>query len=255
MFISPLRRTWSATTTSNRIGSRTATTSLALGLLALSACGGSSAEADESGSDVASLDEVASLDPAAAGESAGDEGSTLDADEAALEFSQCLRDQGLDVPDIGVDANGNIDLRGTFQDLGPDDGGFGDALDACRDIIADVGFGGGRGAGGFADNTAVQDAMVEMTECVREQGFPEAAELSFGQQGQGGAPPDNADGEQRGQGQATGPGQGGLGSRFAAQMGLDPEDPDVTAAMETCLPIIEDAFAAAGVGTRGQADG
>lgn len=227
----------------------------ALTALTLSACGGATSATDAS-ADAASANEVASLDDTEAQPDVQDATSTLDADEAALEFSACLREQGLDVPDIGVDADGNVQVRDALDAIDRSDGSFRDAMDACADILAGTGFGGGAGGpgGNLRDNVEIQDALVELTDCMRDQGFDEATELTLGQPGGGqdgdetGQPP--ADG-QRGQGERQGPGQGGQTTRFITQMGLDPEDPAVVDAMEICAPIIDEAFTAAGVGQPG----
>jgi hypothetical protein len=219
--------------------------------LTLSSCSGTTSATDTS-SDVASANEVASLDDTAALSDVEDTESTLDADEAALEFSACLREQGLDVADIGVDADGNIQVRDALNSVDRTDGSFREAMNACTDIIADAGFGGGRG--GLQDNVEIQDALVELTDCMRDQGFDEATELTLGQAGGGQAAGAEATGEppadgQRGQGE--GQGQGDRTARFITQMGLDPEDPAVVEAMDVCAPIIDDAFTAAGVGQPG----
>ncbi|BAN03531.1 hypothetical protein [Ilumatobacter coccineus] len=263
MLFPSIGRTPSSPPRAARFRHQTAVASAGIALIAISACGSPAADADEAASDVASLDEVASLDaPTDGGDTASDAGSTLDADEAALAFSECLREQGLDVPDIGVDGDGNIDLRDAFEGIEPGGGDFREATQACGDLLGDANFGGGRAAGGFADNTAIQDALVELTECVRDAGFPEATEVTFGQPGQAtgngaGADADGSGGPaQRGQGQGGGPGQGDIGLRFAGQMGLDADDPEVIAAMETCTPILDEAFTEAGLGGPGQqADG
>jgi hypothetical protein len=229
----------------------------ALALLTLSACGGTTSTTDAS-SDDALANEVASLDDSEALPDAQDAGSTLDADEAALEFSACLREQGLDVPDIGVDADGNVQVRDALDAVDRTDGSFRDAMDACADILADTGFGGGGGGpgGGLRDSVEMQDALVELTDCMRDQGFDEATELTLGQPGGGQAADGEAAGEpsadrQRGQGEGQGPGQGDRTARFITQMGLDPEDPAVVEAMDVCVPIIDDAFTAAGIGQAG----
>ncbi|MGK0313241.1 MAG: hypothetical protein ACI8RC_002880, partial [Ilumatobacter sp.] len=156
--------------------------------------------------------------------------------------------------------DGNIDLRSAFEDVDRSGGDFRAANEACRNLLADNNFGGGR-QGGVADDTAVADALVELADCVRDQGFPEATEVSFGQPGQGDS--ENAGGQQgadggapqRGQGEGGGPGQGDIGMRLAGAMGLDAEDPAVIAAMQACTPIIEQAFTDTGVGGRGQDEG
>ena len=77
--------------------------------------------------------------------------------------------EGLDVPDIGVDTNGNIALRDAFEQVDRSDAAFGDAMDACSDLHAGAGFGGGPGAG--RDSTECRDALVELSDCVRDAGF------------------------------------------------------------------------------------
>jgi hypothetical protein len=233
---------------------------LACGALALTACGaGSTAEAnaDDGLATLATLD---SGDSGDAGSSDVAAGGDLAADEAALALSECLRGEGLDVPDIGVDADGNIDLRGAFQDLGPGDESFRAAMDACRDVLDGVQFGGGAGRGGLADNTEIQDALLEFSDCIRAEGFEDIADLTFGPPG-GGAGGDgtapNADGPV-GPGPGRGAPEGGFGDRnslFAERLGLDPEDPDVIAALDTCSPIIDQAFTDAGVGQPGAGPG
>lgn len=216
-------------------------------LVALAACGGSSEAADSA--------EVASLhtDGGATSESVDPAAAELSADEAALEFSQCLRDQGLDVADIGVDADGNIDVRSALQNVEPGTEGFREAMDACRDVLEGVGFGGGRGA--LADNTEIADAMLEFSDCIRNEGFDDVADLTLERPGgDAGAQGDDtpADGPPEG---GRGTREGGFGDRsavFADRMGLDPEDALVVAAMDACMPIVDQAFADAGIGQPGE---
>jgi hypothetical protein len=238
------------------LSSRVATGSAFLALGAIAACGGGSTGAS-SGPDeeVASLEEGTS-DGDPSGTDAAGEDATLAADEAALEFSQCLRDEGLDVPDIGVDANGNIELRDAFESIDRSDDTFRDAMESCRELLGDGGFGGGRGA--QRDSTEFADALLAVSDCVRAEGFEDVDDLTLGQPGgnagQGGgedAPEDGAQPPGRGQG------QGGFGDRttgIAIQLGLDPEDPAVIDVMETCLPILENALADAGIGQPGTAE-
>lgn len=221
-------------------------------LIALSGCGGTTdaATADDHTTD----DDIATLltsDGTGAGDVAAgtdDVGADADitADEAALQLSECLRSEGLDVADIGVDETGNIDLRSAFDSVDRSDGSFREAMDACRDIIADVGFGGGRGAG--FDATAIQDAFLEFSGCIRDQGFEDVPDLAF--EGPGAREPGNppADGDPPADGAGEGERRGGFGdrtTRFAEGLGLDPDDPDVIAAMDECAPIIDLAFTGA----------
>lgn len=226
------------------------------GAFALAACGsGASAESDSS-------DGLATLETtdedtgdAVAGDVVAVDGD-LAADEAALALSECLRAEGLDVPDIGVDADGNIDLRGAFEDLGPGDDSFRTAMDACSSVLEGVEFGGGGRGAGLADNTELQDAFLEFSDCIRAEGFEDIADLTFGAPGagqfDGNTPPDGAgDGEGPGLGQREG-GFGDRNDQFAGRLGLDPEDPEVIAALEVCSPIIDQAFSGAGIGQPGE---
>ena len=204
---------------------------LCLLALVASACGGEDEAAASSSDDggVATLAEPA--DDTATDDSTG-AGAELAADEAALEFSQCMRDQGLDFPDVGVDAEGNPDLRSSFLESGitPGSDEFRTGLEACGSILQNAGFGGGRG--NLAEDPAVQDGLVEYSQCLRDEG------LAVGDIQLGG-----------GQGANQGQGGGGQGggvdreARIAAFLGIDPDDPEVAATLETCGPILDRLFA------------
>lgn len=216
-----------------------------LSMLAV-ACGGS---AEGSTTGVASLEDVAAADEPSTETS----DTTLAADEAALEFSQCMRDEGLDFPDVGVDAEGNPDLRSSFVEAGLQPGSeeFQAAMTACGEILQDAGFGGG-GRRAALDDPDVQDALVAFSECLRDEGL-DVGDLQLGG-GQGGQATDGqgaeGDGPQRGQGQ----GQGGFANRtdrFARQLDLDTDDPAVAAALDGCTPILDEALGQLGRGANG----
>ena len=223
--------------------------SLLIALLALMAAAcGTNSEGEAIG--VASLEDTASAETATDSEPDTETESTPEL--AALEFSQCMRDEGLDFPDIGVDANGNPDIRDAFQNAGIQPGSpeFREAITACSEILQGAGFGGGRRAA-LGDNTELQDAFVELSACIRDQGY-DVGDLTFGAgPAPGGAPGgDGGDGggaPQRGQGQ----GQGGFGdrsARLAQGLGLDIDDPDVAAAIDECEPILDAALSGLGLG-------
>ena len=222
---------------------------LALVALLGAACSSTSDDAADDG--VATLEVDAAGDAAAAQTS--EESPELSTDEAALEFSSCMRDNGVSFPDLAIGADGNIQMRESMQaaDPGPRTEEFRTAMDVCRPFLESAGFGGARAA--LTDNVEVADALVAFSECVRDAGY-DVGDLALGGPGQGGGqgqapaegqagqPEPNAEGGQR---------QGGFGDiseRFASQLGLDPEDPEVIATMETCSPIVTEALAAAGLG-------
>ncbi len=218
-----------------------------VGVLAIiaTACGASS-DADVSAG-VASLEDVAVADDAPV--TTNSEESDVAPDEAALQFSACMREQGLDFPDIGLDSDGNPDIRSAFEGVDRRGEEFRDAMAECRSILEGAGFGGG-GRAAIADNVEVQDALVEFSDCVRDDGW-DVGDLELGGRNNGGGDA-AADEAPRERGNEAGgerrEGFGNRNNRFATGLGLDPEDPDVQATMEQCAPIIEEAFSNAGVG-------
>jgi hypothetical protein len=122
------------------------------------------------------------------------------AEQAQLDFAQCMRDEGLDFDDPRPDANGNLQFQPPTGDF--DQAAFQDGLEVCQDLLA--------GAGSVlpdTDSTEFQDAQLEFARCMRDEGvdFPDPQ-----------------------------PGQG-LGAR-AGQ--IDTDDPTTAAAIETCQPLI-----------------
>ncbi len=212
--------------------------------LASVACSGGEDAAEAS---VASVADVTGSESENSASDSEEPSTALDADDAALEFSQCMRDEGLDFPDIGVDANGNPAIRDAFSssDLDPGSDEFRSAIEACRSTLADAGFG-ARG-GGRADDPEFQDALVEYSECLRDEGLDVGDVQLGGGQGNGGAPPAGEDAPERGQGQGRGR-FGDPSERIADSLGLDAQDPAVAAALESCQPILETVFAGAAPG-------
>lgn len=219
-------------------------TALVAVLLVASACGAGSDPAEEG---VASL--AVDAGPSI-GEAAGtDSPAELDADEAALEFSECMRAEGVDFPDIAVDAEGRLDLRSGFDEMDRGSDDFLAAMEVCRPLIEQVGFGAG-GRAAIGENVEIQDALVEFSACVRDAGY-DVGDLELGVpgqgQGQGGGEGETLPAGGRGQGQ----GQDGFGdrsARFAEQLGLDYEDPEVAIVIDDCMTVVDEAFSAAGVG-------
>jgi hypothetical protein len=137
---------------------------LAFSLLAAACSGG-----DESGPQVASLDDTETDTTLAAPE--------LDQEETLLEFSECMRDQGVEFPDPTVDADGNLNFG--FGEMNPneiDREALIDAGENCRDLLEGV-------ALGFSqiDTSTFDDLFLEYAACMRDQGFddiPDSLDLS-----------------------------------------------------------------------------
>lgn len=144
--------------------------------------------------------------------------TAVDPEQAMLEFTQCMREQGIDMADPTTDENGN------FQMMRPSGGGEGGEFDpadreamraareACSQYLEGI-------AQGFErpDMTEMQDLMLEYAACMRENGvdMPD---------------PDFSD-------SADAAGQG-PGARLGFNAGdYDPNDPIFQAANEACQEV------------------
>lgn len=131
-------------------------------MVSVTACG---ADAEEPG--VATLNGT----DAGSGEDGDDgaeAGSEQDLEEQALEFAECMRENGVpDFPDPQVE-DGRIQMR-----VGGPDGGadldpeaVDKAMEACQDLAP-------RGGGNFSseDRQEMQDAFLEYAQCMRDNGY------------------------------------------------------------------------------------
>ena len=164
--------------------------------LATAACGGDTAV----NPDVASLEEGS-----AETIEAGPLEDLVELERALFDLSACMREQGVEVGDPTVDADGNV-LLGTPPggESISDHGALMDAYAVCGDLV------GGRSIGhGDADRTAVHDRLVEFAGCVRDNGY-DVSDPDFS----------NSDGE--------------------LFPGLDEDDPDFQAAQVVCEELLVD---------------
>lgn len=152
------------------------------------------------------------------------EANTTD-EELALEFAQCMRDNGFpDFPDPTVNADGSIELvAGGAEQAGidPESDDFDPALDACGPIVAGASF---LPAAGI-DRSEIEDNLLAFAQCLRDLGH------------------DVADPDLSG---PLRPGPGGPGGMFAS--GFDPQDPASADDVQTCQTA---AFGATGLGATG----
>ena len=148
-------------------GARDATFARGLRTLALAtllvplvtACGG-----EETGDGVASLSDGGG----AASEAAGSE-TAASAEEATLEWVGCMRDEGVDVPEPQVDAEGNMQFRaraggpggGDGQRIDPED--LEDAQEVCGEppMIGNL---------SPEDRAEFEDAALAFAQCMRDRG-------------------------------------------------------------------------------------
>ena len=194
--------------------------------------------------------------------------TTVNPTKAVGEFVKCLRDQGIDVADPKVGADGQIDLRSVFQsaNVQRDSATFRTARDKCGKFLANAGFG-----PNSADRQNRQKAMLAFTACLRGQGLT-VSDPTFGRGGFGGGPggggaPDGAPGGAPGAGGPStsagatgggannGPGRDGPPAtqeervaRLAERLNLDPNDAKVKAAFTACNTELTAATARRGFG-------
>ena len=145
---------------------RTLTTALAALVLAGSV-GACSKGDDDNGDGPQSLDP----DAAATDDNSADEVTDEELAELAIEYAQCFRDHGIDMPDPEIGPDGAI---ADGYDFNPEESGASRetivaAEEACQPIADRAG-----AAGDQADPEQQQkdlDAMVEVAECMRAKGF------------------------------------------------------------------------------------
>jgi len=152
---------------------------LALALLGpgLAACGGGNdddgdaAVASLSGDDGTETEEVDDDDGDGGGAQPEREMSAEQQD-AILEFAQCMRDHGIDMPDPEISSDGGVMIRGGGPGDAPE-GGPGDeeweaANEACQPIMdeamPEVEI-------DPEEQAEMQDQMVEVAQCMRERGY------------------------------------------------------------------------------------
>jgi hypothetical protein len=126
-------------------------------ILVLTACGGND---DPNG--VASLTDTTDQSTTGGGQGSGDNGSGATSEqerqEAMLEYAQCMREHGIDMPDP---VNGRLDLRSTPGD----EEKMEEAQEACQDIL--------QGTAPPLDEeeqAEMQEAMLAFARCMREHG-------------------------------------------------------------------------------------
>jgi hypothetical protein len=138
---------------------------------------------------------VASLDDPADGASPSPSAS-IDPEQARLDFTRCMREHGIDMPDPGAGPRGGVTRLGEG-----DPEKFQEAMEACREHFQGV-----MGENGPELSQEQRDAMLEFAQCMREHGI------------------DMPD-----------PGSNGGGMRIQiGQGGIDPQSPEFQEAMEAC---------------------
>lgn len=122
--------------------------------------------------------EIASLEADSANTSDDDSAADVDpvaeSEAAMLAFTQCLRDQGIDVDDPTMDADGNMQLPPINIEMPdvvadpdelPDMSEFEDMIAPCEEHLEGV-----VSTFSSADTTEIEDMLLAYAECMRENG-------------------------------------------------------------------------------------
>jgi hypothetical protein len=188
----------------------------------LAACGGGGGDDDDQ---VATLgeDNAAADDDSSSADDGDGELTEAEREDAMLEFTECMRDHGVDMPDpssAGGGGGGDVIISpAPGAGANGDSGGNGPRMDeefeaaneACEGILDDA-FG-DRPQLSPEEQAEMQDNMLAFTECMREHGI-DMPDPEFSEDGGGFSVRVDDEG-------------GGGG-------GPDPSDPDFEAAQEAC---------------------
>jgi hypothetical protein len=147
---------------------------------ALAACGGGD---DDASPEVASLDDPAATTDTTNDDSGGSEPTPEDREEALLDFAQCMRDHGVDMPDPQISQDGSggilIDQREGGSGMDPESEEFQAAQTECEPILQD-----GMGAIELdpEQQAEMQERLLEFAECMRDHGI-DMPDPEFGEDG------------------------------------------------------------------------
>jgi len=182
----------------------------------LAACSGDAAEDGVASLDVD--DTVVSTGETPAGSTTEEVDAEVDQEQAMLDFAACMRENGIEMSDPSVDADGNVKF-GSLRSLVAGDVDQ-EAMQAAREACSGDLEGVGLTFRENRDRTVEQDAFLTFAICMRENGF-DMPDPDFSNTGPGGD------------------GKGPFGE-------IDLEDPDFIVAMEPCRQFL------AGTGPSGQ---
>lgn len=154
---------------------------------------------------------VASLEDAG-GSASPTPAADEDVEAALLAFAECMRENGVNLPDPRIDEDGRLTFAGGLGGIDPGDPDVEAAFEACQEELPDIGR-----AIEFdpEQEAALADAQLEFARCMRDNGVDI-------------------------------PDPTGEGFSLGPDSGIDPTDPDVLAAIEECRPILEEVFAPPG---------
>jgi hypothetical protein len=220
---------------------RSAATLVALVLAGLlGACGGG-------GGGSGGSDDVASVSDDDADEQAqGDDQTNSEAE--LLDWVECMRDEGIDIPDPTRDADGNLVIDGPGIHLGGGDSGGSTSSDDDSDdgdepdvdpedmdaAMETCGEPPALGPNDISqqDRQEMEDNALAFAECMRDEGIEDFPDPDFSNLGPGGEPQQRRSDDDDGS-------DDGSPRVFLGPFGeIDMDDPDVRAAFEACQDLL-----------------
>jgi len=110
-----------------------------------------------------------SSDTDASNAASSDTGADQTDEERALAFTQCMRDEGVDLADPVVNADGSVELfrPGGNNNVDPNDPTAAEAVEVCGELIAGASFLPGAGL----DQSEIEDTLLDFAQCLRDLGF------------------------------------------------------------------------------------
>jgi hypothetical protein len=213
----------------------------------LGACSGGGGGDDDAANGKGNDDGVASLaDDGGSGSGDGDQASAGDDDDGEqelLDWVECMRGEGIDLPDPTRDADGNLVLNGnginiggspngtTRNDSSDADDGEAPPIDPEEMDAATETCGPPPAVGGEIsdeDIQAQQDAALQFAECMRDEGIEDFPDPDFSDMGPGSGPQTHSESAGEGSGPVV---AGPFGT-------IDLDDPEMAAAFEKCQDLI-----------------
>lgn len=159
--------------------------------------------------------------------------SKAQAEAAMVDWTACMRDAGVDIPDFRTDANGNAQIGVAIG--GPDDESADgeaparpdrDGFEAARETCGEPPVQGGEIS--EADRKEMQDKALEFSQCMRDEGLTDFPDPDFSRMGPGAGPSVRVEDDGSNSADSTDSGdQGPFG-------GIDPSSPEFQAASKVC---------------------
>lgn len=173
-----------------------------------------------------------------------------DAEEELLDWVECMRDEGIDIPDPTRDADGNLVIEGPGIRIGGGESGGGTTSgdDADDDegpafdpeemdaAIEECGEPPALGPGNISeeDRQAQEAAALEFAQCMRDEGIEDFPDPDFSNMGPGGEPQRRSSDEN-----SSGGDEGDGPQVFLGPFGeIDMNDPEIAAAFEACQDVL-----------------